>query len=178
MCQALSSAHSRPTVSTDLVFPAQVVLAFLVMGLLARWYVAPRLAALPRDTALQPLLVVQTFRYIGLGFLAPALVRPALAQTFAVPAALGTTLAAILALAAIAALRKRSRLGIPLTWAVTVIGLADFLNAFIQARSAGVVGDLGAAYFIPIVIVPAAVVSHVLTLSLLLRRPRARGADV
>ena len=75
---------------TDLVFPIQVVLAFVTMGLLARWYVAPRLAGLPREIALQPLLAVQTVRYIGLGFLAPALVRPSLAQTFAVPAALGT----------------------------------------------------------------------------------------
>jgi len=155
--------------STDLVFPAQVILAFTTMGLLARWYVAPRLAGLPRESALQPLLVVQTFRYIGLGFLAPALVRPSLAQTFAVPAALGTTLAAVVALAAIAALRARSRLGIPLTWAVSVVGLVDFANAFVQARNAGVISDLGAAYYIPIFIVPAAVVSHVLILRLLLR---------
>jgi len=156
--------------STDLIFPAQVVLAFLTMSLLARWYVAPRLAGLPRESALQPLLAVQTFRYIGLGFLAPALVRPSLAQSFAVPAALGTTLAAVLALAAIAALRARSRLGIPLTWIVTVVGLVDFANAFVQARTAGVVIDLGAAYYVPIIIVPAAVVSHVMTLRLLLRR--------
>ena len=118
--------------STDLVFPTQVVLAFVTMGLLARWYVAPRLAGFPRESALQPLLVVQAFRYIGLGFLAPALVRPSLAQTFAVPAALGTTLAAVLALAAIAALRARSRLGIPLTWAVSIVGLVDFANAFVS----------------------------------------------
>jgi len=155
--------------STDLVFPAQVILAFTTMALLARWYVAPRLAGLPRESALQPLLVVQTFRYIGLGFLAPALVRPSLAQTFAVPAALGTTLAAVVALAAIAALRARSRLGIPLTWAVSVVGLVDFANAFVQARNAGVISDLGAAYYNPIFIVPAAVVSHVLILRLLLR---------
>ena len=53
--------------STELIFPTQVVLAFVTIGLLARWYVAPRLTGLPRDSALQPLLVVQAFRYIGLG---------------------------------------------------------------------------------------------------------------
>ena len=163
--------------STDLIFPTQVVLAFVTIGLLARWYVAPRLAGFPRESALQPLLVVQAFRYIGLGFLAPALVRPSLAQTFAVPAALGTTLAAVLALAAIAALRARSRLGIPLAWAVSIVGLVDFANAFVQARSASVISDLGAAYYIPIVIVPAAVVSHVMILSLLLRRSGNRLAS-
>jgi hypothetical protein len=162
-------------VSTELIFPAQVVLAFITMGMLARWYVAPRLARLPRESALQPLLVVQTFRYIGLGFLAPALVRPSLAQTFAVPAAVGTTLAAVLALVAIAALRARSRLGIPLAWVVSAVGLLDFANAFVQARSAGVVSDLGAAYYIPIVVVPAAVVSHVMILLILLRRSGSGG---
>ena len=106
-----------------------------------------------------------------------ALVRPSLAQTFAVPAALGTTLAAVLALAALAALRARSRLGIPLAWAVSIIGLVDFANAFVQARSASVISDLGAAYYIPIVIVPAAVVSHVMILSLLLRRSGNRLAS-
>src|SRR5204863_9429330 len=106
--------------STDLIFPTQVVLAFVTIGLLARWYVAPRLAGLPRESALQPLLVVQTFRYIGLGFLAPALVRPSLAQTFAISAALGTTLAAVLAIPACEALRARTRLGIPLACAVNI----------------------------------------------------------
>jgi len=53
----------------------------------------------------------------------------------------------------------------------------DFANAFVQARSAAVVSDLGAAYFFPIVIVPAAVVSHVMILSLLLRRSGNRLAS-
>ena len=99
-----SSGIKSRRMSTDLVFPAQVVLAFATIGMLARWYVAPRLAGLPRESALQPLLVVQAFRYIGLGFLAPALVRPSLAQSFAIHAALGTTLAAVLALAAVGVL--------------------------------------------------------------------------
>ncbi len=155
---------------TQLIFPAQVVLALITMGLLARWYAAPRLAGLPRESALQPLLAVQTFRYIGLVFLAPATAGPSLSQSFAVPAALGTALAGILAVAAIAALRARSPLGIPLTWIQTVEGLADFANAFYQTRSAAVVAELGAAYYVPIVIVPAAIVSHVMVLGLLLRR--------
>lgn len=156
--------------ATEIVFPTQVLLGLITWGLLAHWFVAPRLAALPRSAALQPLLAVQTFRYVGLAFLAPAAVAPTLARSFAIPAALGTALAAVLALAAIGALRSGSPLGIPLTWIVSVVGLADFANAFYQARAAGAVPDLGAAYYIPIVIVPAAIVSHVMILGLLLRR--------
>lgn len=163
--------------STELVFPAQVILGLITWGLLARWFAVPRIAGLPRESALQPLLAVQALRYVGLVFLAPAAAGPSLAQTFAVPAALGTALAGVLALVAIAALRARSPLAIPLTWIQTVEGLADFANAFAQARTAGVVTELGAAYYVPIVIVPAAIVSHVMILGLLLRRsppaPRA-----
>ncbi|HEY8862180.1 MAG TPA: hypothetical protein VIN37_08885 [Candidatus Limnocylindria bacterium] len=156
--------------NTDLIFPAQVVLGLLTWSLLARWFVAPRLIGLPREVALQPLLAVHTLRYIGLVFLAPAATGASLAQGFAVPAGLGTAIAGVLALASIALLRARSRFAIPLVWIFSVEGIADFANAFAQARSAGVVTQLGAAYYIPIVIVPAALVAHVMILGLLLRR--------
>jgi len=113
---------------------------------------------------------VHTLRYVGLVFLAPAATSPALAESFAVPAGLGTAIAGILALVSIALLRARSRLAIPLIWIFSVEGIADFANAFLQARSAGVVTQLGAAYYVPIVIVPAALVTHVMILGLLLRR--------
>jgi len=157
-------------VPTELVFPAQVVLGLITWGLLARWFLAPRLAGLPREVALQPLLAVQAVRYIGLVFLAPAAAGPSLAQSFAVPAALGTAIAGALALVAIALLRARSPFAIPVAWLQTVEGLADFANAFAQAAAAHAVRDLGAAYYVPIVIVPAAIVSHVMVLGLLLRR--------
>src|SRR5439155_4396105 len=103
---------------------------------------------------------VHTLRYIGLVFLAPAATGAALPQTFAVPAGLGTAIAGVLALASIALLRARSRLAIPLIWVFSVEGIADFANAFVQARSAGVVTQLGAAYYVPIVVVPAALVTR------------------
>jgi len=152
------------------IFPAQVILSLVTFSLLARWYVAPRLAGLPREAALQPLLALHTLRYIGLVFLAPTAVSPALPPSFAIPAGLGTALAGVLALASIAALRARSALGIPLTWIFSVVGLVDFANAFFQARGADVVNNLGAAYYVPIVIVPAALVTHIMILGLLVRR--------
>ena len=82
----------------------------------------------------------------------------------------GTAIAGLLALGSIALLRARSPLAIPLIWIFSVEGIADFANAFLQARSAAVVTQLGAAYYIPIVIVPAALVAHVMILGLLLRR--------
>jgi hypothetical protein len=157
--------------TTELIFPAQVVLGLITWSLLARWFLVPRIAGLPRESALQPLLAIHTLRYIGLVFLAPAATGSSLAQTFAVPAGLGTAIAGLLALISIALLRARSPLAIPIIWIFSVEGIADFANAFFQARSAAVVAQLGAAYYVPIVIVPAALVAHVMIVGLLLRRP-------
>jgi hypothetical protein len=158
------------------IFTVQLVLALVTLSLLAWWYVAPRLAGLPLESALQPLLAVHTLRYIGLVFLAPTVVHPGLTQAFAVPAGLGTAVAGVLALASIAALRAGWSFAIPLVWIFSVEGIGDFANAFYQAgaHGANVVSNLGAAYYVPIVIVPAALITHAMILRLLVRRLRAR----
>jgi len=69
------------------IFGLQVLLSFLVYGLVAKWYVSPRLATLPLGAALQPLLVLHALRHMGMVFLVPTVVGPALPASFAVPAA-------------------------------------------------------------------------------------------
>lgn len=150
------------------VFGLQVALSFVGYGFVAKWYVSPRLATLPLEVALQPLLVLHAFRHLGMVFLVPTVVGPSLPTSFAMPAAYGDLLAGLLALAAIAALRARSPLGIPLTWVFNVVGLLDLVNAFYQGLSADV--QLGAAYYIPTFVVPALVVTHVMIFSRLVRR--------
>jgi hypothetical protein len=152
------------------IFGLQVALSFVVYGLVARWYVSPRLMALPLGIALQPLLVLHAFRHLGMVFLVPTVVGPALPASFAVPAAYGDLLAGLLALAAIATLRARSSIAIPLTWLFNVVGLLDLVNAFYQGLSNNV--QLGAAYYIPTFIVPALVITHLMIFRMLVRHPR------
>jgi hypothetical protein len=152
------------------IFGLQVLLSFLVYGLVARWYVTPRLAPLPVEAALQPLLVLHALRHLGMVFLVPTVVGPALPASFAVPAAYGDLLAGLLALAAIVALRACSRIALPLTWLFNVVGLLDLVNAFYQGLANGV--QLGAAYFIPTFVVPALVITHVMIFRMLVRHPR------
>jgi len=156
--------------SSQQIFGIQVVLSFVVYGLVARWYVTPRLAALPLGIALPPLLVLHAFRHLGLVFLVPTVVGPALPASFAVPAAYGDLLAGLLALAAIAALRARSSIAIALCWLFNVVGLLDLVNAFYQGRSNDV--QLGSAYYIPTFIVPALVITHLMIFRMLVRHPR------
>jgi len=157
-------------VDSQQIFGLQVLLSFVVYGLLATWYVTPRLPMLPLHSALQPLLVLHAFRHLGLVFLVPTVVGPALPSSFARPAAYGDLLAGLLALAAIVALRARSRVAVPLTWLFNVVGLLDLVHAFYQGLTHDV--QLGAAYFIPTFVVPALVVTHVMMFRMLLRHPR------
>lgn len=152
------------------IFGLQVLLSFLVYGLVARWYVTPRLAPLALHAALQPLLVLHATRYLGMVFLVPTVVGPALPAGFAGPAAYGDLLAALLALAALVALRARAPIALPLTWLFNVVGLLDLINAFYQGLRNDV--QLGAAYFIPTLVVPALVITHLMIFRMLVRHPR------
>jgi hypothetical protein len=151
------------------IFGLQVLLSFLVYGLIARWYVWPRLAPLPLPVALQPLLVLHATRHVGMVFLVPTVVGAALPARFAGPAAYGDLLAGLLALGAIVALRARARTALPLTWLFNVIGLLDLVHAFYQGLTHDV--QLGAAYFIPTFVVPALVITHVMIFRMLVRPP-------
>jgi hypothetical protein len=112
---------------------------------------------------------LHSFRFIGLAFLVPGVVSPDLPAAYARPAAYGDLIAAVLALLALAVLP--GRLGIVLVWAFNLWGTADLLYAFYQ----GVIGvglepgQLGAAYFIPTVVVPLLLITHGLVFRLLLR---------
>ena len=152
------------------IFGLQVLLSFLVYGLVAKWYVAPRLAALPLPAALMPLLFLHALRYLGLVFLVPAVVGAPLPAAFAVPAAYGDLLASLLALLAIIALRAGWGPALALVWLFNVVGTLDLLHAFYQGRRLEV--QLGTAYYIPTFVVPALFITHFMIFAMLLRRPR------
>ena len=153
-----------------LILPLSIVLSVVSYSLIAKWYVAPRLADIPRAEALLPLVLLHTFRHIGMAFLIPGVTSQPLDPGFANPAAYGDLLAALLALLAVAALRLRWSLAIPLVWLFNIEGSLDLLNALYQGFRRTPNGDFGATYFIPAFIVPALLVTHYMVFRLLLRR--------
>jgi len=96
------------------LFGISVAFGFIAWGLVAAQYFWPLLRTQTRGDALRPLLLLHSFRFIGLAFLVKGVVAPELPAAFAVPAAYGDLIAALLALVALAALR--SWFGIPLVW--------------------------------------------------------------
>jgi hypothetical protein len=154
----------------QLAFDLSVLLGLIVWGMIGARDIWPALRGRPRAEALRPLLLLHAFRFVGLAFLVPGVVSPALPDDFARPAAYGDLATCILALLAIAALRTRA--AAVLVWVFNIVGTVDLLNAFYQADRLGVgiaPGLQGAAYFIPTVLVPLLLVTHVLVFRILLR---------
>ena len=152
----------------QLCFFVSIAFSLIAWGIVAQRYIWPKLRLLRRVEALRPLLILHSFRFIGLVFLVPGVVSPELPSTFANSAACGDIVAAMLALLALASLPRGA--GIVIAWIFNLWGSADLINAFYQANDAGLIpGRLGAAYFLPTLIVPLLLITHGLVFRILLR---------
>ena len=149
-------------------FFVSIAFSFIAWGIVTSRYVWPELRHRERAEALRPLLILHSFRFIGLAFLVPGVVSPDLPLAFAHSAAYGDILAAILALLSLLSLPSAA--GVAVTWIFSLWGSADLLNAFYQANHAGLLaGQLGAAYFIPTLIVPLLLITHGLVFRILVQ---------
>ena len=154
--------------SPQLCFFVSIAFASLAWWIVAKRVFWPKLRPLPTVEALQPILVLHSFRFIGLAFLVPGVVSPDLPGVFASAAAYGDIVAAVLAVLALAALPSRT--GVVIAWIFNIWGTADLFDAFYQANTAGLTpGQLGATYFIPTLIVPLLLITHGLSFRILIR---------
>jgi hypothetical protein len=153
-----------------ILFAGSVGLSFLAWGVVCARYLWPWLKRRSLAEAVKALLLLHAFRFVGVAFVVPGVVSPALQPGFAVPAAYGDLVAVVLAWVAYAATPgpiMRSAL-----WVFNLWGAADLLFAFYQ----GLVGvgispaTFGAAFFIPTVYVPVLLITHGLMFWLLVRR--------
>lgn len=162
----------QPTV----LFGIQFTFSVVAYALAAWWYLAPRLARLPREIALVPLVWIHVLRITGGTILAPGAVGDAVPTDFRTMIGYGDMLTALLAMVALVALRLRARYAIALVWLFVVVGLIDTLNAIIESmRYSAFNYPLGANWVIVTSYVPALLVSTVLIV-IHLRRPKQPAA--
>src|SRR5262245_60005376 len=102
------------------LFGISVAFGFIAWGVFTAQYLWPELRGRSRAAALRPLLILHSFRFIGLAFLIPGVVAPELPGAFARPAAYGDLIAAMPALLALMTLRSRP--GMPFVWVFNVWG--------------------------------------------------------
>jgi hypothetical protein len=152
----------------QLSFFVSIAFSFIAWGIVAARYIWPELRLRQRAEALRPLLILHSFRFLGLAFLVPGIVSPDLPPAFAHSAAYGDIIAAILALLSLLSLSRGA--GVVIVWIFNLWGSADLLNAFYQANEAGLLpGQLGATYFIPTLVVPLLLITHGLAFRILLQ---------
>jgi len=154
--------------SPQLCFFLSIAFGLIAWGIITAQYIWPELRLRPRAEALRPLLILHSFRFIGLAFLVPGVVSPDLPSAFAHSAAFGDIIAATLALLSLSLLSTGA--GIVVAWIFNLWGTVDLLIAFYQANYAGLLaGQLGATYFIPTVVVPLLLITHGLAFRILLQ---------
>jgi hypothetical protein len=153
---------------SQLSFFVSIAFSFIAWGMVTARYIWPELRLRPRAEALRPLLILHSFRFLGLAFLVPGVVSPDLPSAFSHAAAYGDIIAALLALFSLISLPRAS--GVVIAWIFNLWGTADLFNAFYQANHAGLIaGQLGSTYFIPTFVVPLLLATHALGFRVLMQ---------
>lgn len=146
------------------ILTVNLALSTLVFWVAARTYVVPNLSRWNPQAILIPILLLHSFRHLGLMFLAPGATYPGMPPQFAHPAAWGDLVTAVLAMTAILSGTPR-----PLLWIFNVVGTVDLLAAITLATIYGAPAFMGPAYWIPAFWVPALLITHLLTFIILLK---------
>jgi hypothetical protein len=142
------------------ILTVNLLFSTLVFWIAAKIYVFPKLRELGPRAVLLPILLLHSFRHLGLMFLAPGATYAGIPPQFAYPAAIGDLLAAFLALAAIPTVLRNINAARLRVWVFNVEGTVDLLVAITLATIYGASVHMGPAYWIPAFWVPALLVTH------------------
>ena len=166
--------------NTRAIFGIGMMMSMVSSATIAALYVWPWLRSMERSRAMAALVVPHMLlRFIGMSFLVVGVVGPALPAGFAEPAAFGDFLAGILAIGAGVALARRLSWAEAAVWVFNVWGAVDLLLAIYEGVHHGMdPGSLGAAYFLPTLIVPALLVTHLLLFGVLRQRQKSTNGEL
>ena len=151
------------------LFGISAAFGLAVWGAVTWSYIWPSLRDRPGPENLKPILFLHAFRFLGLAFLMPGVVSPALPATFAQPVAYGDFATAVLAV--LGAVTLGTPTGTVVTWVFNIFGTADLLFAFYLGSLISLPdtpGLLGAGYFILTAYVPLLLITHGLAFRILL----------
>ena len=157
--------------SVETVFRIHLVFGYIAWLLCFGVYILPWLRSMDRVEAQRAIATLHSFRFFGLVFIVPGVIGPNLPASFATFAAYVDFATGVLAMLALVTVRIR-----PLFWlfvvAFNLVGAADILVDYYHATQVNLpalAGELGATYAIPIIYVPALMITHVAAFYLLAR---------
>lgn len=156
------------------VLNTEFYMSLLSFSLIAWRYWIPAMRERPFAAAVAPVLLLHSFRHLGMMYLSPAAVPDPPAAGFSDPTAWGDVAAAALALVALATLRLDGLPARAAVWAFNLVGFGDLGLATLNAQRFQLLAKpIGVAYLLPVLVVPALLVTHGLVFWLLLRRAPA-----
>lgn len=150
-------------------FAVQFLWFLLAWSAIAGWLIEPALSQWELHDALACWVSPHLFRVLGVGLLVSNL-APGLPREFALATAVGDSLTAVLALVALVALRHRWRRARLMVWVFNLIGSLDLTVAMIHAVRIQAADYLQAQWYVPALIVPLMIVTHVMVFRTLLRK--------
>jgi hypothetical protein len=163
--------------SPEIIFNLHLILGYVAWLVCFVVYILPWLKSMDLVAALRVIATLHSFRFFGLVFILPGVIGPNLpAAGFGTFAAYWDLATGVLAMLALLTVRIR-----PLFWlfvvAFNLVGVVDLILDYYHAIQIGLpamAGQLGATYAIPIIYVPALMITHVVAFYLLLHpQPRA-----
>jgi hypothetical protein len=97
-----------------------------------RYWIQPRISKLAIHEALLPFVFLNTFRYLGLSFMAKEQFYDGFPSEFLTTVGLLDFTTAILAIITVIALKNQWSFAIPLVWIFYIVGFGDLIIAFPQ----------------------------------------------
>jgi hypothetical protein len=164
----------------QIIFLLQLVFGYVACLLCFGAYVFPKLKSMDRMDAQRLIATVHSFRFFGLVFILPGIVGSNLPAGFATFSAYWDLATGILAMLALLTFRIR-----PLFWlfvlGFNLVGTIDLVVDYYHAIQFGLpalAGQLGATYGIPILYVPALMITHITAFYFLIRPQREVARSV
>ena len=149
----------------------EIGMSFAILAVLSATVVVPRLAALPREYGLVPLLWVHALRHAPLALLAPGQSGAGVSHAVASTIAWGDFASGAFALAALVALSAAGARALGWVWAFSIVSSIDIVVALTLGLGSGVYREpLGPGWYVLTLYVPLVCVSQVLIVWLLVRR--------
>lgn len=115
-----------------IIINLQAIIGTVSMILGFNWWIKPRLANLSIYDALLPFVFLNTFRYLGLLFMAKEQFYDGFPTQFLNTVGLWDLTTAILAIITAIALKNKWKYAIPMVWVFNIVGFTDLITAFPQ----------------------------------------------
>ena len=145
-----------------IIINLQAIIGSIAIVIGFKYWIQPRLAKLSFKDALLPLVYLNTFRYLGLTFMAKEQFHSGFPIDFLTTVGLWDMATAILAIITAIALRNNWKSAISLVWFFNIVGFADLITAFPQFFGLELYNyNLGTIWLVFITYGLAAFLSHI-----------------